>query len=519
MLGLKIAATRSKFTDDDSCLEWLKNQIYPHGIKCAVCNRVTRHHKIVGRRCYACDNCRHQYYPTAGTMFHKSSIPLNTWFEIIRKISNSNKSISPAEIAHKYGITRESAERLIQKIEDNLRGNTPEYYPLLKTSPGKTQEPYPDAAPTNNLDRSSNVQTRKQPGGINSPSSDSYLTVNQREIQQKRDRTARLLKLQILLWQNPEGLTIKELADRCSINKRTVYRDLRALESELEVPIWEQEHKRGIVEGYYLPPISFTPAEANNIFIAARLMQQITFSSDPNVISTLMKLNTIVSLNLRKQIRKTLDYMERQPRDSRVANNFNKLVQAWLSQHKVRLVYQNLVEEQEPVERVIEPYFIEPSSMGGTSYVLAYCHLKKSVCAFAISYIIGNVIIEPETFEIPDDFDAINYISSAWGIYSETKEIVTVKLHFKPNISKSISDMKLHPSQKTEIQKDGSIIMTIKVRDTIQFFGWILAWRDKVEVLEPQSMRNEICLLAKSLLNRYQTGNIVETIPMLSNNP
>jgi proteasome accessory factor B len=310
----------------------------------------------------------------------------------------------------------------------------------------------------------------------------------------------------MLLWQHPQGLSIEELASRCSISKRTIYRDLIALETELEVPIWEDKEKRGIVEGYYLPPISFTLSEANNIFIAARLMQQFSPAYDSNIISTLMKLNTIVSLPLRKQIRKTLDFMERQPQDSRLIYNFNKLVQAWLSQHKVRITYQNLVDEEDPVERIIEPYFIEPSMIGGTSYVIAFCHHKKSICAFAISYIIGNVIIEPDTFEIPDDFNAIDYMNSAWGIYSENKEIETVKLHFKPKISKSIVNIKLHSSQKTEMQRDGSVIMTLKVRDTIQFFGWILAWRDKVEVLEPEVLRNEICAVARSLLNKYQNS-------------
>jgi predicted DNA-binding transcriptional regulator YafY len=506
MIGLKIAGSRSNFSDDDSCLEWLKNQIFPHGIKCEVCNRITKHHKIKGRRCYACDNCRHQVYPTAGTMFHKSTIPLKTWFDIIRKISNSGKNISSPVIARKYGITHSSASRLIQKIEDDFLNHSIKYIPdLKKSSVNKIPQSSNISSAASNVNLDSPVQSLNNLTFYDDRLSDRSKSFNQHEIQQKRDRTARLLKLQILLWQNPEGLTIKELADRCSINKRTIYRDLRALESELEVPIWEQGHKRGIVEGYYLPPISFTPSEANIIFLAARLMQQITFAYDPNVISTLIKLNTVVSQNLRKQIRKTLDYMELQPRDSRVANNFNKLVEAWISQHKVKLIYQNLVDEQDPVERIIEPYFVEPSSIGGTSYVLAYCHYKKRVCAFAISYIIGSVKIEPETFDIPDDFDAISYLSSAWGIYSESKEIESVKLHFKANISKSISDMKIHPSQKTEVLKDGSIILTLKVRDTIQFFGWILAWRGKVEVLEPESMRNEICLLAESLLHRYKS--------------
>jgi predicted DNA-binding transcriptional regulator YafY/transposase-like protein len=474
-MGSRIAGFQSTFANEDVCLEWLKNQIFPQGINCPVCNKTTKHHKISKRHCYACDVCRHQVYPASGTIFHKSSVPLKTWFEVIWKVSNSNGAVSVNDIRKGYGVSYKTACRMLEKIKDTFKENQ---------------------SINNSKFNISDICTHFD---------NNHPNRNKFEIQQKKDRTARLLKLQILLWQHPQGLTIEELADRCSISKRTAYRDLKALESELEVPIWEEQDKRGIVEGYYLPPISFTLAEANNIFFAARLMQQFSPAFDSNIISTLMKLNTIVSLPLRKQIRKTLDYMERQPRDSRVLNNLNKLIQGWLTQHKVRITYQNLVDEEEPVERVIEPYFIEPSIYGGSSYLLGFCHLKKIICAFAISYIIGNVTIEPETFEIPDNFNAIDYLSAAWGIYSEKQEIETVKLHFKSNISKSILDIKLHSSQKTEVQKDGSVIMTIKVRDTIQFFGWILAWRDKVEVLEPVSMRNEICELARLLLDKYHT--------------
>ena len=508
MIGLKNNTYKSRFVNDDSCLEWLKKQIYPYGIKCPVCKKVTKHHKISKRHCYACDNCRHQVYPTAGTIFHKSTVPLKIWFDIIRRIADSRGPLSASDIQKEYGISYKTAHRMIEKIEKVLQENqSADHPPVIYSDFNRAIQLLAKTTGIKKLNKEKRFKARRSSDSISFPLNNNQADNKTHENQRKKDRTARLLKLQILLWQNPQGLTIEDLASRCSISKRTIYRDLRALESELEVPIWEDKDKRGIVEGYYLPPIRFALSEANNIFVAARLMQQFSPAYDSNIISTLMKLNTIVPPPLRKQICNTLDFMERQPRDSRIVYNFNKLVQAWLSQHKVRITYQNLVDEEDPVERIIEPYFIEPSMIGSTSYVIAYCHHKKTICAFAISYIIGNVIIEPDTFEIPEDFNAIDYLNTAWGIYSENKGIETVKLLFKPKISTSILNIRLHSSQKTEVQRDGSVIMTLKVRDTIQFFGWILAWRDKVEVLEPESLRNEICVVAKSLLNKYQSGH------------
>ena len=133
----------------------------------------------------------------------------------------------------------------------------------------------------------------------------------------KTDRTARLLKVEHLLYQNPKGLKMTEIARLCGVNKRTTYRDLVALDSELGVPIWEEGTKRGITEGYILPPIQFTLPEALNIFLAARLMLNYAHRYDPNTASTFMKLNSIVPTPLREQIQKTLDRMQRQPRNER----------------------------------------------------------------------------------------------------------------------------------------------------------------------------------------------------------
>ena len=89
----------------------------------------------------------------------------------------------------------------------------------------------------------------------------------------KKDRTARLLRLQILMWQHRNGIKISRLAQICSVSVRTIYRDLKTLESELKVPIWEEGAKRGVSEGYFLPPISFSIEEATIIFLSARMLQ------------------------------------------------------------------------------------------------------------------------------------------------------------------------------------------------------------------------------------------------------
>ncbi len=109
-----------RFPDDDTCLEWLKNQRYPDGIYCPNCQRVTKHHKITNRHCYNCDYCNHQIYPTAGTIFHKSSTPLRTWFEVIHRMASTRCGISAKQIQREFGVTYKTAWRMFKQVRTLL---------------------------------------------------------------------------------------------------------------------------------------------------------------------------------------------------------------------------------------------------------------------------------------------------------------------------------------------------------------------------------------------------------------
>jgi predicted DNA-binding transcriptional regulator YafY len=318
---------------------------------------------------------------------------------------------------------------------------------------------------------------------------------------QKRDRTARLLRLEILLWQHPSGLEVKEIARKCMISQRTVYRDLAVLESELEVPIWEDGSKRGIAEGYFLPPIAFTQAEAANIFLAVRKMQHFSPLCNSSVASTFMKLNTIVPPFLKSQIQKTIDHLERLPRDERKTANFDKLIQAWLSRHPVTIQYQRIYGEQ-PCEITIEPYFLEPSARNRANYVIGFYRQKKTINTFIIDRILGEVKIEKETYEIPSDFDIDEYLSSAWGAFADQK-IETVKLLFSKRISQAMKETRFHTSEIMEMQKDGSLLVTLKIHNTGDFHAWIMSWGKDIEVLEPESLRNRMIDTVRTLAKIY----------------
>lgn len=116
---------QAQFPDDATCLEWLRNRLYPDGIHCEKCKRVTKHHRVVSRPSYSCDNCGHHVHPTADTIFHKSPTPLTTWFYAIYLMASTRCGISAKQIQRETGVTYKTAWRMFKQIRSMLTDNGP----------------------------------------------------------------------------------------------------------------------------------------------------------------------------------------------------------------------------------------------------------------------------------------------------------------------------------------------------------------------------------------------------------
>jgi len=115
----------NEYPDNDSCLEWLKNFLYPAGIvcintKCKKFNEITPHHRIKGRKCYSCDYCGNHVYPMAGTIFEGSTTPLKYWYHAIYIMSSTRCGISAKQLQREIGVTYKTAWRMFNKIRDML---------------------------------------------------------------------------------------------------------------------------------------------------------------------------------------------------------------------------------------------------------------------------------------------------------------------------------------------------------------------------------------------------------------
>ncbi len=90
----------------------------------------------------------------------------------------------------------------------------------------------------------------------------------------KENDTNRLSRLTAILTQlqTKRLLTARLLADKFGVSVRTIYRDIKSLE-QAGVPIISEDGRGySLMEGYRIPPLMFTEAQANALITAEQLV-------------------------------------------------------------------------------------------------------------------------------------------------------------------------------------------------------------------------------------------------------
>ena len=111
----------AEFPNDDSCLEYIKEQRFPGGVThCDKCGVERKHYRVSGRTAFACDHCGNHIYPLAGTIFEKSTTSLRLWFYAMYLMGSTRCGISAKQIQRETGVTYKTAWRMFRQIRTLL---------------------------------------------------------------------------------------------------------------------------------------------------------------------------------------------------------------------------------------------------------------------------------------------------------------------------------------------------------------------------------------------------------------
>ena len=126
----------------------------------------------------------------------------------------------------------------------------------------------------------------------------------------------------------------------------------------------------------------------------------------------------------------------------------------------------------------------------------------KSVYAFDR---IESVEILEQKFKIDEDFDAAEYCSDSYGIVVaenvEVERIVIRAFGYEPYY---LRDLPLHHTQREINSTDEYSDFELRLRPTSEFKAQLMSRGQWIEVLEPQSLADEIVEWHKNAIKRYE---------------
>lgn len=322
----------------------------------------------------------------------------------------------------------------------------------------------------------------------------------------KRDRTARFYRVVAFLEGRGErGATPAEIAAAVGMSKRTAYRDLVAIQDELEIPIWEETGRYGLDEKGLLPALRLTQAEAMAVFLSARLMARYADAYDPDLAAAFQKLATGLPDVLRAHVIGTLDLMSRRaPGEPAERAIVHRLTKAWAERRIIEIRYRGGTYDPTKGTRAarVRPYLIEPSLTTRALYLIGWDETRAAIRTFKIERI-ADVALTAETFAPPPEGTIEETFSRAWDIIADQSD-VDVVLCFSPAVAGRVAETRWHPSQAVEPGEEGSLVWRARVSGTLEIRSWILGWGSDVEVLAPAGLRDEVAATLAAGAARYR---------------
>jgi predicted DNA-binding transcriptional regulator YafY len=187
--------------------------------------------------------------------------------------------------------------------------------------------------------------------------------------------------------QSKKYVTAEAIAEKFKMSVRTVYRDIKAL-NEQGIPVSFEQH-RGyfIVQGYFLPPVSFNTEEANALLLMEHMVQGFADKSIlTHYTAALNKVKAVMRTSDKEKLEFLNDRMHFQVPECFLPDfeYLSPLQNALTSKHVVQLDYKN--NKNEISQRKVEPIGLIFYAFAW--HLIAWCQLRKDYRDFKIARIL-----------------------------------------------------------------------------------------------------------------------------------
>ncbi len=311
----------------------------------------------------------------------------------------------------------------------------------------------------------------------------------------------------IRLLETRRGLTLDELAEECDVDRRTIHRDLNAVEQAgyALTTEWNNGKKvyRFLTKSRNLPPITFTLPQLMSLYLLRSLGAHLAGTPFQAEIDELFKsIHSVLpdrhAAHLERIARVSLPLSHGARDYSPSAGFVGDLQKALLQQYRIRLKYAKKGKNE------VDDYEVDPYTLvfyKGGIYLLGNAHNRAGMRLFALERIRG-VEITRQRFEIPDSYQPEAHFSSAFGLVSDSP--MKVRVRFSTEIAHAVKDRIWMPGQKVSTDGSGRVVVEFEASGLMELVSWILSYGIYAEVLEPAELRKEVRRQVKEMREMYR---------------
>lgn len=315
-------------------------------------------------------------------------------------------------------------------------------------------------------------------------------------------RVHRLIRL-ITLLQGEQAWSATELARQLGVSRRTLFRDLNALELA-GVPYYH-EPKVGyrIARSYFLPPVQLTVTETLGLMLLTK--QALAQRGRPMVdaaLSGIVKLLSTVPEPMRSACGELMEpvsvRLNPQVVDESEAKHHGVLQRCIDEGRVCRMTYQSPV-ETEAMTLEARPLALHFASRAW--YLFAHSDHHGEVRLFKLVRIVALEATD-RLFVRSGRFDPSTWIGSAWQLIPEGKEHRVV-VEFSAKVATNVTEVRWHASQQHKRLPDGRVRVTFQVDGLNEIAWWLCGYADQVVVLKPPALRQRVGDMLRAAAGRY----------------
>ncbi|MBW7476365.1 YafY family transcriptional regulator [Paenibacillus oenotherae] len=313
------------------------------------------------------------------------------------------------------------------------------------------------------------------------------------------NKTDRQLAI-ILELQRMTLLRAEDLAATFETSVRTIYRDIGAL-CEAGVPIIGAPGQGYcLVEGYFLPPVSFTAEEAVTLLLGMDFIeQQFDAAYRSKASSSRGKLEVILPEAVRKEADKVRAGMRLITggalRNGRRAEELALLRQAIVEERTIYFRYEGRApgaNGERITSREADPYGMV--FVRGAWMLIAYCHLRRELRHFLLTRM-KDIELLDAVFSRPSDFNLQTYAPP-------DDRNTLVRVLFRQELALKVKEYNYYYADMMEDTAEG-LLVTLRVRKPEEVLHWVLGWGEGAVILSPDSLRIRAREEIESMLKRY----------------